>query len=179
MPRELVLHAAEALFADASTPTAVSMDDIAAAAGVGKGTLFRAFGSRDGLLDAVFAARLNPLRAEIARVGSPIGPQIPPADRVVGLLELLLVFKLDNPRLIAARELSGSSLLRAPHYRWVHEFLRALIEETGTPSTSADYAAHLLLNGLRADLISELLASGTTREQLLRELTRTSLRLLE
>jgi AcrR family transcriptional regulator len=30
------------------------MDDVAAAAGVGKGTLFRAFGSRDGLLDALW-----------------------------------------------------------------------------------------------------------------------------
>lgn len=165
-----MLRAAEALFADATAPSTVSMDDIAAAAGVGKGTLFRAFGSRDGLLDAVFAARLDPLRTEIERHGSPIGPDVPPADRVISILEHLLAFKLENPRLIAARELSGLSLLQAPHYKWVHDLLRDLIEEAGSTADAADYAAHVLLGGLRAELISELLQSGSTVEGLFRDM---------
>lgn len=154
------------------------MDDIAAAAGVGKGTLFRGFGSRDGLLDAVFAARLEPLRAEVERAGSPVGPEAQAEERVVALLSLLLDFKLDNPRLVAARELNGSELLRAPHYQWVHALLRTLIEETGASPASADYRAHLLLNGLRADLVTELKRNGMTREQLHQVLTTTVHQLL-
>ena len=42
------------------------MDAIAAAAGVGKATLFRAFGSRDGLLDALWAMKLSCLRKAVA-----------------------------------------------------------------------------------------------------------------
>ena len=63
IPRELMLAAADALFARAEAPEAVSMDDVAAAVGVGKGTLFRAFGSRDGLLDALSAALAHAIAA--------------------------------------------------------------------------------------------------------------------
>lgn len=149
------------------------MDDIATAAGVGKGTLFRRFGSRDELLDALFAARLEPLRSELERSGSAVAPDVPAAERVAALLGLLLDFKLDNPRLVAARELSGSDLLRAPHYRWVHHQLQELLAEAGVRADSAGYRAHLLLSGLRADLVAELVESGFGREQLHRELART------
>ena len=47
--RALLLDAARRLIAERGAD-AVSMDDIAAAAGVGKGTLFRRFGSRAGLM---------------------------------------------------------------------------------------------------------------------------------
>lgn len=58
--REAVLAAADTLFAASSSPHSVSMDDIAAAAGVGKGTLFRRFGDRAGLIAAVIASRIEP-----------------------------------------------------------------------------------------------------------------------
>lgn len=58
--REAVLAAADALFAASSSPHSVSMDDIAAAAGVGKGTLFRRFGDRAGLIGAVIASASTP-----------------------------------------------------------------------------------------------------------------------
>jgi AcrR family transcriptional regulator len=178
VPRDQVLRAAEALLADATTPASVSMDDIATAAGVGKGTLFRAFGSRDGLLDAVFEAQLQPLRAEVERPGSPVGPDAAPADRIVATLELLLEFKVGNPRLVSARELDGSSLMQAPHYRWVHAFLRDLVVETGAEEATADVTAHVLLGGLRAEVIAELTASGLSHEQIAGELRRAARRLV-
>ncbi len=176
--RDRVLRAAETLLASSDAPATVSMDDIAAAAGVGKGTLFRGFGSRDGLLDAVFAARLEPLRAEVERTGSPVGPDVPASQRATALLGLLLDFKLDNPRLVAARELDGSDLLRAPHYQWVHGLLRSLLEQAGCAPRSACYEAHLLLNGLRADLIAELTATGLSRQELRDDMTTTIQKLL-
>ncbi|MDQ2739064.1 MAG: TetR/AcrR family transcriptional regulator, partial [Actinomycetota bacterium] len=154
------------------------MDDIAASAGVGKGTLFRAFGSRDGLLDAVFEVRLKPWRAELERPGSTIGPDVPPADRVIAILGHLLAFKLDNSRLIAARELDGSTLLRAPHYTWVHHLLRDLIAQAGSPPDTATYAAHVLLGGLRAELIDDLLAAGQTADDISRELLKVARQIL-
>ncbi|BBA98077.1 putative transcriptional regulator [Actinacidiphila reveromycinica] len=163
-PRELVLAAAERLFAGANAPKAVTMDDIAAAAGVGKGTLFRAFGSRDGLLDALFAAQAAPLRAELEREGSPVGPEVPPLERVLAVLDALVSFKFAHRHLTAARELAGSGLLTSPHYVWMHDTLRGMVEEIGPPAVesaaSADYTAHVLLGALRVDLLDELLASG-------------------
>ncbi|NIY69381.1 TetR family transcriptional regulator [Streptomyces malaysiensis] len=154
------------------------MDDIAAAAGVGKGTLFRAFGSRDGLLDALFAARLNPWRKELHRTGSPIGPGAPAADRIVSILEQLLNFKLENPGLLAARESSGTNLLAAPHYLWVHSVLCDLLEQVGIRAPSAQYTAHLLLGGLHVELIAALKASGCSEADIRHALVSTARRVL-
>lgn len=146
------------------------MDDIAAAAGVGKGTLFRAFGSRDGLLDALFAARSVSLRQEIESLDSPLGPGAPPLHRILALFDELLSFKFNNRHLTEARELSGAGLLRAPHYLWMHETLCALIKRTDSPAAeSPGYAAHVLLGALRVDLIDELLASGWSQDAIRRE----------
>jgi AcrR family transcriptional regulator len=172
-PRELVLAAADALFADAEAPAAVSMDDVAAAAGVGKGTLFRAFGSRDGLLDALFAARLAPLRDAVESDEPPLGTGAPPRERILALLDAVLTFKLGNHHLTHAREVAGAGLLQAGHYRWLHSTIRGLIQEAAPEAATADpgypdYTAHVLLGALRVDLIDELLATGHTPQQIQR-----------
>ncbi|MER5948193.1 helix-turn-helix domain-containing protein [Streptomyces sp. NPDC001904] len=178
-PRELVLAAADGLFADASAPKAVTMDDIAAAAGVGKGTLFRAFGSRDGLLDALFMARAAPLRDELEREDSRMGPSVPPLERVLAVLDELALFKLNNQHLAAAREQPGTRLLRSPHYVWTHETLAALIGAIGPEAAeSADYWAHVLLGALRVDLIDELLAAGRPADGIRHDLDALARRLL-
>jgi AcrR family transcriptional regulator len=162
-----VLAAADALFADSGELQAVSMDDIAAAAGVGKGTVFRAFGSRDGLLDALFTARMAALREAFEDGPPPLGPSAPPRERLLALLDALLAFKLDNRQLIAARETARAALPRAGHYRWTHSRLRDLISQAAsTPAVNPGYAAHALLNVLRPDVIEELLAAGETPESI-------------
>ncbi|MFJ4716394.1 TetR/AcrR family transcriptional regulator [Streptomyces sp. NPDC088785] len=176
----MVLAAADGLFAESPAPKAVTMDDIAAAAGVGKGTLFRAFGSRDGLLDALFLSRAAPLRAELAREGSRVGPSVPPLDRVLAVLDELALFKLDNRHLAAAREQPGTRLLRSPHYVWTHETLVALIAPIGAEAAeSAAYWAHVLLGALRVDLIDELLAAGRSGDAIRRDLEALARRLLD
>ncbi|MGP3777185.1 TetR family transcriptional regulator, partial (plasmid) [Streptomyces sp. SDT5-1] len=92
--REAVLTAADALFTRRESPDDVTMADVAAAAGVGKGTLFRAFGDRAGLLRALYEARLEPLRQAVETGPPPLGPTTPPRDRVPALLDALLRFKL-------------------------------------------------------------------------------------
>jgi AcrR family transcriptional regulator len=54
--RERVLEAARALFAERGLN--VTMDDIAASAGVGVGTVYRRFGTRDELICALFEERM-------------------------------------------------------------------------------------------------------------------------
>src|SRR6185437_10429680 len=68
--RQAILAAASTLFETAEDPLTVTMDDVAAAAGVGKGTLFRRFGDRTGLLRGVFDARIADLMTAII-VGPP------------------------------------------------------------------------------------------------------------
>lgn len=154
--REAVLEAADTLFARSESPEDVTMADVAAAAGVGKGTLFRAFGDRAGLLRALYEARLEPIRDAIESGPPPLGPTTPPQDRVPALLDAVLCFKLDNRRLALALEEGGSSSpYRAEHYERWHSLLRAVLEQSLGP-TDSEFTAHALLAATRADLVEHL-----------------------
>lgn len=155
--REVVLAAADALFARSESPRGVSMDDVAVAAGVGKGTLFRRFGDRTGLIQAVFASRIEPLRAAVEAGPAPLGPATPPRERVPAVLDALLQFKLDNRHLSLALEEAGSgSPYQAAHYAWWHGTLRDALRQLPGTDDDADFTAHALLAATRADLVEHL-----------------------
>jgi AcrR family transcriptional regulator len=170
VPSARVLAAADALFADADTPAAVTMDAIATAAGVGKGTLFRAFGSRDGLLDALSDLKFAPVREAVQGRRPPLGSEAPSRERIIAFLDAVLTFKLDNRHLIRAREVASTGTLRTARYRWMQDTLRDLIADAMPEATAGDagYAAHALLAAIHIDLVEELLASGRTPEQIRR-----------
>jgi AcrR family transcriptional regulator len=154
--RKAVLAAADELIARSQSPRSVSMDDIAAAAGVGKGTLFRRFGDRTGLIHALFEARIEPLRQAVETGPPPLGPTAPPHERVLALLDAILCFKLDNRHLSLALEESGtSSPYQATYYAWWHETLAAALREI-MDDTDSDFTAHALLAVTRADLVVHL-----------------------
>jgi AcrR family transcriptional regulator len=155
-----MLEAADALFADAHSPGTVTMDAIAEASQVGKGTLFRAFGSREGLLNALWAVKLAKLREGVETGSLPPGPESS-AERAVAFLDALLIFKLKNAHLIRALEL-GPGLLQSEHYKWMHGLLQHLIEDAvpRSKATYAVFAGHVLLAGLHIDLIEEMIDGG-------------------
>ncbi|MFF8313507.1 TetR/AcrR family transcriptional regulator [Streptomyces lydicus] len=160
--RETVLAAADELFARSASPRTVSMDEIAAAAGVGKGTLFRRFGDRTGLIRAVFEARIEPLRTAVTEGPAPLGPATPPRERVPALLDALLRFKLDNRHLSLALEEAGSgSPYQAGHYTWWHGTLRDTLRQL-PGQEDADFTAHALLAVTRADLVEHLAGEEET-----------------
>ncbi|MGP4008495.1 TetR/AcrR family transcriptional regulator [Streptomyces sp. 4N124] len=169
--REAVLAAADALFAECDSPDAVTMADIAAAAGVGKATLFRGYGDRTGLIHALYSARLEPLRQAVTDGPPPLGPDTPPAERLPALLDALLCFKLDHRHLSLALEGTGSdSPYQAAHYEWWHGTLRDVLDRL-PGFTGGDFAAHALLAVVRADLVAHLAdRRKMTREALRAEL---------
>ena len=154
--RKAVLAAADALFDRCESPEDVTMADVAAAAGVGKGTLFRAFGDRRGLLLALYGARVEPIRDAVAAGPPPLGPGTPPLERVPAVLDALLCFKFDNRRLALALEETGSSSpYQAAHYQQWHDLLQAMLAKIpGLNDTG--FTAHVLLAATRADLIEYL-----------------------
>src|SRR5690349_9939436 len=83
--RRRVLDAAAALFA-ARGVSGVSMDEVAAEAGVGKGTLFRRFGDKAGLAAALLDDRERELQQAVLDGPAPIGPGAAPAQRLQAFL---------------------------------------------------------------------------------------------
>jgi AcrR family transcriptional regulator len=165
--RAAAFAAADTLFAECRSPEEVTMADIATAAGVGKATLFRAFGDRTGLIQALFAARLEPLRNAVAEGPPPLGPGTPPLQRVPAVLDAVLCMKLDNRHLALALETTGTdSPYRTEHYESWHSLLRDLLDQVPGVAES-DFAAHALLAATRADLVEYLAGEkGVPREEL-------------
>ncbi|MDA5279420.1 TetR/AcrR family transcriptional regulator [Streptomyces sp. Isolate_45] len=169
--RAAIFAAADALFTDCHNPEDVTMADIAAAAGVGKGTLFRSFGDRTGLIRALYEARLEPVREAVETGPAPLGPQTPPLERVPALLDAVLCLKLDNRHLALALETTGAdSPYRMEHYERWHALLRDLLERV-PGLVSCDFTAHALLAATRADLVAYLAGEkAVPREELRRRL---------
>ncbi|MGI5351784.1 TetR/AcrR family transcriptional regulator [Streptomyces sp. CA-250714] len=154
--RAAVLAAADELFARCESPEAITMADVAAAAGVGKATLFRAFGDRTGLIRALYEARLEPIRNAVEEGEPPLGPAAPPHERVSALLDAVLCFKFDNRHLALALEGTGSdSPYQAAHYARWHRTLQDLLEQL-PGFTDGGFTAHALLAATRADLVEHL-----------------------
>ncbi len=163
-----MLAAADALFATSAAPGDVSMDDIAVAAGVGKGTLFRRFGDRTGLVRAVYDARTADLRTAAAGHEPPLGDVVPPRERLLAVLDAIVTVKLDNRHLSLALEgAPGSGPYGSSTYQWMHELISGLLSALGAPGDRA-WRAHALLAATRADLIEHLLTNESKSSHQLR-----------
>ena len=170
--RQAVLDAAGRLFDDAAEIGAVSMDDVARAAGVGKGTLFRRFGDRTNLIRTVYDARLTDLRAAIADGPPPLGPNTDPRTRISALLDAVVDFKLDNRKLAMSLERDqrdgAATLYTSPSYVETHRLLTSLLTEV-IGADEAEWIAYALLAATRIDLVDHLVtAEGMTRDDLRR-----------
>ncbi|MFR0355514.1 TetR/AcrR family transcriptional regulator [Streptomyces sediminimaris] len=79
--RARLLEAAARLIAEHGA-AGVTMEAVAAAADVGKGTVFRRFGDRTGLLMALLDHSARTLQADFLGGPPPLGPGAPPLERL-------------------------------------------------------------------------------------------------
>jgi AcrR family transcriptional regulator len=163
--RRRILDAAERLFAERG-PQNVSMDDIARAAGVGKGTLFRRFGDRASLARAVLSSHEAAFQEAIIRGAPPLGPGAPASARLVafgrGMLGLV---EAHRELLLAAETGAPCGRFKAGPYASYHFFVGSLLREAA-PDLDADYTAHALLAMLGAEFVAHLREQGATLEQI-------------
>ncbi|MFD0020053.1 TetR/AcrR family transcriptional regulator [Streptomyces sp. NPDC058382] len=151
--RAAVLEAAAQLFAEQGVD-AVSMDQVAAAAGVGKGTLFRRFGDKSGLAAALLDARERVLQEAILSGPPPLGPGAPADERLAAFLNAYFDYLLEHLALVRMSETATpGARYRIGAYRFWHRHAAILLATTPDP----DYTAHALLSGLAADHVTALL----------------------
>jgi AcrR family transcriptional regulator len=164
--RRRVLDTAAALFAERGVE-AVAMDDIARAAGVGKGTLFRRFGDRQGLLVALLDEAERELQDAILHGPPPLGPGAPPAERLLAFLHAMVELLEQRGDIIRASETSspGARLRTAAYGGW-HLHVAVLLGAL-RPDADAGALAHVLLAPLAAETWGSLRREGGLgREQL-------------
>lgn len=150
--RAAVLEAAATLFARHGVAN-VSMDQVAAAAGVGKGTLFRRFGDKAGLAVALLDERERELQERILTGPAPLGPvgNPSPVDRLVAFVEAYLDYVLSHLDLVRMSETaSPGARYRVGAYRFWHRHVSLLLA-AARPGADADALAHVLLAPLAAE----------------------------
>ncbi|MFF3602938.1 TetR/AcrR family transcriptional regulator [Streptomyces sp. NPDC002463] len=151
--RVAVLEAAARLFAEQGVE-AVSMDQVAAAAGVGKGTLFRRFGDKSGLAAALLDARERVLQEAILHGPPPLGPGAPDEERLAAFLDAYFDYLLEHLALVRMSETATpGARYRIGAYRFWHRHVAILLASAPDP----DHAAHALLAAVAADHVAALL----------------------
>ncbi len=148
-----VLAAAERLFEEHGAAN-VSMDAVAAEAGVGKGTLFRRFGDRAGLAQSLLTERERRFQERFIRGPAPLGPGAPPVERLVAFGVALLEHHAAHGDLIAVAE-EGEARYRSPPFGVYRTHLQVLVREA-LPDSDYEYIADVLLAALAARHIGYL-----------------------
>lgn len=160
--RAAVLDAAAELFEQHGVEK-VSMDAIAAKAGVGKGTLFRRFGDKAGLAVALLDERERALQESILFGPAPLGPgsdgdEPSPSQRLAAFVTAYLDYVLSHLDLVRMSETaSPGARYRIGAYRFWHRHV-ALLLTAGRPGEDADALAHALLAPLSAEHLHAVVA---------------------
>ncbi|WP_197026037.1 TetR/AcrR family transcriptional regulator [Nocardioides sp. URHA0020] len=127
--RELLLEAARRLVHQHGAP-GVTMDAVAAAAGVGKGTVFRRFESREGLMAAVLNYSESEWQGAVMSGPAPLGPGAEPWERLLAFGRSRLETTLVHAELIRAAGRAGGSRSFAA-YSFATRHVHYLLHELG------------------------------------------------
>jgi AcrR family transcriptional regulator len=162
--RTLLLDAARHLITERGADR-VSTDDIAAAAGVGKGTLFRRFGSRAGLMIVLLDEDEKAEQQAFLFGPPPLGPGAPPLQRLLAYGRDRLTFVHSHHALLSDANRDPQMRFNAPATLH-HRHIRVLLDASATTG-DLDAQAAALLALLDADYVHhQLTERGETLESL-------------
>jgi AcrR family transcriptional regulator len=157
--RRAILDAASRLLSERE-PGSISLDVVALAAGVGKGTVFRRFGNRQGLFEALLAERAEAIAVAIEHGPPPLGPGAAPAERLLAFLNELSGLATENVSLMSAyQQACADDRFRDPTYRRWHAHITDLTAQL-RPETDTTYLAHILLGCFDANLVQHVLSTS-------------------
>ena len=157
--RRKVLRGRGAVVRDAATPRSVTMDAVAAEAGVGKGTLFRRFGDRACLARAVVSEYESELQDELIRGEPPLGPGAPPLERLLAFGRAYVAFLDRHGALLRSAEGSLQNHLGSSPYAFYRTHIALLLREAGL-GDRADFLADVVLAPLAATMFPTCAAPG-------------------
>jgi AcrR family transcriptional regulator len=127
----------------------VTMEDIARAAGVGKGTLYRRFPDRSSIAEALLDEHERALQERLLRGPAPLGPGAPPADRLAAFYTAMIELLERHVHLALGAE-TGARRFATGAYGFWRAHVGALLAEAGVADRGA------LTDSLLAPLAPEL-----------------------
>jgi AcrR family transcriptional regulator len=162
-----VLEAAAGLFSERGGRE-VTMEQIAAAAGVGKGTLYRRYPDVRSIALALLDEHERALQERLLRGPPPLGPGAPPAERLAAFFTAMVDLLERHGHLALAAE-TGERRYRTGAYRaWVLH-VEALLAEAGLGDHPA--LGDALLAPLAPDVFAHQRAAGLSAKRIAADLT--------
>ncbi|GAA5085045.1 TetR/AcrR family transcriptional regulator [Nocardia iowensis] len=164
--RQLLLDAAQQLVREQGVD-GLTMDALAKRAGVGKGTVFRRFGSRSGLLMALLDHSERKSQESFMFGPPPLGPGAPPVERLVAFGRARLLDIDVEGELYRAAEIgeAGDRYSGAP-YILLKTHVSMLLRQAGVSGEIPLLADSLLATLSAALIMHQMHAQGFSRDQI-------------
>lgn len=131
---------------------AVTMDEVATRAGVGKGTIFRRFGNRAGLMRALLDHTEKDMQNAFLSGPPPLGPGAPPVERLVAYGRARLGLISVQGELLRSAENSAESRFAAPAFAVGFTHVSTLLRQIPVDG-DVPLLAYALLAPLEATLV--------------------------
>lgn len=154
-----VLAAAEKLFATRGAAD-VTMDDIAKAAGVGRGTLYRRYPDRASIAVALLDRHEQDLQTRLMSGPPPLGPGAPPLDRLTAFYAAMLDLLDRHVHLVLGTEVGASRFATGAYGFW-RAHVRSLLADLPDPDALVD----VLLAPLAPDVFAHQRSLGIDVER--------------
>jgi AcrR family transcriptional regulator len=156
--RRVLLATARQMLAEQGADK-ITMDGLAERAGLGKGTVFRRFGTRAGIFQALLDDDEHDFQERVLSGPPPLGPGAPPLDRLIAYGQARIDF-LAGHRDVARAALDGSQPVPAgAQTPMSRAHIRYLLHEIGLGAADLDVLALQLTAALDGPLL--LYLSGT------------------
>ena len=166
--RAKVLDAAARLFASGDIRT-VTMEDIARAAGVGRGTLYRRYPDVASIAAALLDEHERALQDQLLRGDPPLGPGAPPSERLAAFFAAMIDLLDRHSHLVLGAE-AGARRFAVGAYGFWRAHVLALLRQAG--SADPDALADTLLASLAPEVFRHQRAQGITTDRLKAALAR-------
>ena len=143
------------------------MDQIAAAAGVGKGTLYRRYPDVPSIAVALLDEHERELQERLLRGRPPLGPGAPPGERLAAFYRAMVDLLERHGHLALAAE-TGERRYGTGAYRAWTLYVNALLADAGMGGHPA--LADVLLAPLAPDVFAHQRAAGLSAKRIARDL---------
>lgn len=156
--RTRILEAARAML-KRMPPDSLCMDALCAAAGVGKGTLYRRFVDKAALLHALLDEDERALQDEVRATFDSRARGAEARRQLLELLDRLHRFVVDHAEILGAAEASAkpSARLQSAPYTWRRGVLSLLLERSGVEPRAAEHFADMLITSMCAEVVTRSL----------------------
>jgi len=158
----LLLAVAREMLADDGADK-LTMDALAERAGLGKGTVFRRFGTRAGIFQALLDDDERDFQRQVLSGPPPLGPGAPPLDRLIAYGRARIDFLIGH-REIARAALDGREPVPAgSRTPMSQQHIRFLIGQLGLGTADLDVLATQLTGALDGPLLLYLSSAALSQ----------------